>query len=298
MKFWPMVIASKGRAGLRRFRGEMIHVSQTIRLFMHAPDTVPWVVLVEPQDAEAYRRVLPKGKVHVLPKNDQGLMYARQYALDMSAARGFSWFWMVDDDILHWLRCIDDRSIPQHGDAGWQVILDAQRLIATLDTRFEASKHPVGLAALEYRQLVWNNGKKPIILNGYADVAVALHARRLAEYGVAYDQSFRLKGDRDFTLATMAAGLQVVRTGQLGFSTPPNSCPPGGLQKVYLTPGVEEASSKQLAAKWNQPWAVYHPKKDGRPDVRIDWKAAAEYFFGRFHTDNVQWLRELVARTA
>jgi len=84
---YPIYIPSKGRAGR----------SETARLF--DSEGVPYLVVVEPQEVDAYAQRIDKSKLVVLPENDQGLVYSRNFCKQHSIDSGAERHWQFDDDI-------------------------------------------------------------------------------------------------------------------------------------------------------------------------------------------------------
>lgn len=59
-----------------------------------------FMVFVEPQDAEAYRKIT--NKVVVLPENDQGLGYAKLGISAYARTHGYDLIFKMDDDVIGW----------------------------------------------------------------------------------------------------------------------------------------------------------------------------------------------------
>jgi len=83
---FPIYIPSKDRAD-QAFTAEMLF-----------RDGVDFKVVVEPQEVEKYS-MLGKQRLLVLPENDRGLVYARNWIKDHATAAGHERHWQFDDDI-------------------------------------------------------------------------------------------------------------------------------------------------------------------------------------------------------
>jgi len=83
----PIYIPSKGRA----------EKPLTARMFDGAG--IPYTMVVEPSQEEAYAEWRERGMLHVLPKDRMGLVYARNAIKDLSISRGEERHWQFDDDI-------------------------------------------------------------------------------------------------------------------------------------------------------------------------------------------------------
>jgi TET-Associated Glycosyltransferase len=234
----PVFIASKGRPNGR-----------TMQLL--SEQGVSYTAYVEPQDYEAYRA---SGRtVRKLDANDRGLYYARQWILDDARDRGLPWYWLLDDDISGFYEVLNGRCYPVLAEVA---LAGSEQLFTDLPT--------IGMAGLEYRQFAWATSVW-YRLNSYCDVCVAIRTSVMADY----DQRFKLKGDRDFTIQILMEGYQVMKVSHYAFSAAKNGSNIGGLRETYEA-GVEAEMSQLLADKWPG-IAEVHTKKDGRPDVKIDW---------------------------
>lgn len=241
MTLWPVYIPSKGRAA-------------TLRL----PGTAPCAIVVEPQEADAYRGHHRGERFLTLPVNDQGLPYARQWVKEHATAAGHEWFWMLDDDIAGYYRVERGRCVP----AAAGVALEAAQAYAL--------RYPyVGQAALEYQQYAWST-RATHTLNGYCDVAVAINTKLTA--GIAFRPETDLKVDRDFTLQVLAAGLWTVRACTVAFGAPKNGSNPGGLAPTYAQQGREAKAVEVLCRLWPD-ICTPQVKADGRVDAKIQWRA-------------------------
>lgn len=221
---------------------------------------VPWTVFVEPQDEAAYRRAGHRSVV-VVDSDDCGLTRSRNHAFDYSAAKGADAYWLVDDDVNHLYSAPGDGRC--HPASLGDVLRACERLVADLGI-------PLGQAALEYQQFAWS-ARRPYTLNSYCDVFVLTFAANLRAAGARWDEELNFKSDRDLTLQSITRGLPVVRLHQYAFSTPKNGTNDGGMAALYATPGLEEAESHAMCSKWPG-ICTFNRKKDGRPDVAINWR--------------------------
>lgn len=236
---WPILVHSKGRPDGPTFKtlGEREHT-----------------VIVEPQDAAAYAE---HKSVATVPENGRGLAYSRQFGLEYAQSKGWSWYWLLDDDVQKFQRRQGTK----------MVTCGADEALGTVEEWIGESS--VAQVALEYAQYAWsaNNAWR---LNSYADVVVANNARLLALLKIKYDLGFPLKVDRDFTIQCIANGAEVVRSTKYAFVCPKNGSNAGGLHDLYGTDDLERRGSAMLSQKW--PWCVRpQVKKDGRQDAKIAW---------------------------
>jgi len=239
MKLWPVYVPSKGRP-----EGPS-----------PAMNVLPLQMVVEPQEADAYRH-LPH-KLHVLPESNRGIAFVRNWIKNHAEAEGHPWFWMIDDDISKFYEVAGSRCLP----------LDAKE--ALLRAQSLAEKYPnVAQVSLEYQQFAWS-ARNPVRLNSYCDVCVGVNT----DYSsfIHYRPEVNLKEDRDFTLQLLASGRDTLRACHVAFSAPKNGSNKGGLASVYAEKGKEAAASQRLVKAWPGVCEM-QVKKDGRVDAKIHWE--------------------------
>jgi hypothetical protein len=239
----PVAVASKGRpdaATLRQLAAEELSAA----------------VYVEPQDADAYEeRWGDRHKVVVLDADDQGLAYVRQTILDDARRAGARWYWMLDDDISRFVRFDKLRAARR---------VRASDALGIAEDAFR--NEPVAQAAIEYAQYAWA-AEGRVTRNSYCDVAVAIRA----DVPVNFRPETGVKCDRDFTLQLLAAGYDTLRTSAVAFVAPKNASNRGGLHDEYAS-GREQRDSEQMVELWGRALCELQVKKDGRPDVKINWR--------------------------
>lgn len=237
---WPIFIPSKRRPESKLF--DMLPVSY---------------VVVEPQDRAMYEKRLGKGRLVVLPENDQGIGYVRQFILEKSRSEKQPWYWMFDDDISGFYVTKNSKLVKEEPK---KVLCAAEDLIL--------KQHNVGQAALEYAQFAWSQ-TKPAKFFGYCDVAVAVNTQLTVFSN--YRSNMNLKEDRDFTLQVLANGARTMRCAMLSFRAPKNGSNKGGLHDVYAKRGREESAVDRMVEAWPD-IVTKQVKPDGRVDCKINWK--------------------------
>jgi hypothetical protein len=237
---WPVFVPSKGRP-------DSVLINKLLQTSY---------VVIEPQDRLIYENKIGKGRLVILPENDRGIGYVRQFILERCRALG-GWYWMLDDDISSFYRTENSKLIK----------IDPEKaLCAAEDLILKQSN--VGQAALEYAQFAWSQ-TKPVKFFGYCDVAVAVNTE-LTSFA-NYRSEMNLKEDRDFTLQILANGARTMRCSMISFRAPKNGSNKGGLHSVYAKRGREESAVDRMVFAW--PGIVQKQvKKDGRVDCKIDWK--------------------------
>lgn len=219
------------------------------------------VIVVEPQDEEKYRKV-GWSNLLVLPKNDGGIAFVRNWILNYAQEKKISHYWMLDDDITAF--------IVYEGSKGRRV--EAEKALETAE-KILLQIPKLAQGALEYNQFAWSTKNEASAI-GYCDVAVLMCADRIGK--IRYRSDMDLKEDRDFTLQLLAAGHYTGRASKIAFAAPKNGSNKGGLSDVYAQAGREATASERMIKAW--PGICSHNlKPDGRPDVKINWKAALNY---------------------
>jgi hypothetical protein len=84
---YPIYIPSKKRAKIAKTPELLEKLKQ------------PYVLVVEKEDLEEYQNVYPKAQYLVLPKSDQGIVYARNEIKKDAQKRSSEYHWQIDDDI-------------------------------------------------------------------------------------------------------------------------------------------------------------------------------------------------------
>jgi len=247
----PIYIPSKGRPDSRLLT-ELLEMNANYK------------VVVEPQDYEDYHKAGHTGKIIMLPENDQGIAYARNFIIISAEAYGNDWFWMLDDDLKFYTvaggKCIPARCI--------DVLKHAEQYFLGAEN--------VGQVALEYRQFAWS-ATREITRNSYCDCAVAINTKVTKSKPdkppfARYDQKITLKEDRDFTIQVLKAGFETWRINTVAFGGPAIGSNAGGLQEKYEGGSAEAMDSLYMEKKWGPDICQAYFKKDGRPEVKIHWK--------------------------
>lgn len=235
-------IPSKGRAGK----------AKTIEALMQ--EGTAFIAVVEPQDMNLYLEAYPSIRLLVLPANNKGISYARNFCLQEALANNQSHFWMLDDD-LNGVGSVVAGKIKK-GSYGY-VLGQAALLLNEFDN--------LVVGGLEYQQYAWA-AKKPFAFNSYCDTCVYLNVKNAKNF--KYRDN--LKEDRDMALQALSAGYITARTSFYCFSNPKNGSNQGGLYDEYKA-GKEKLWSERMIKLWPGV-CIPHPKKKDRHDVKINWR--------------------------
>lgn len=181
---FPIYIPSKGR-------WDKPLTAERLRLM-----GVPHVVVVEPAEADAYRKALGPERVVVLPFGNLGLgsIPARNWIWEHAKAAGAEWHWVMDDNIARFYRMTLNRRIPV---ASGTILAAAEDFV----TRYEN----VGMAALN------NIAFAP---DRECRAPYTLNTRCYSMILVKTDLPFRWRGryneDTDLSLRVLKLGLCTV----------------------------------------------------------------------------------------
>lgn len=259
----PIVCLSKGRASAK--------LAKTLVVFSEAPIDLRarFLCVVEPQDYEAYKAEFPKIDFWVLPQNDPGLPFVRQWVL-ANAQRASLPFWMIDDDISRFGFSNGKKVLPC---SAAEAFTQADREIAEAQQAL-GNTRVLGQAAMEYQQFSWS-ATKSLAWRSYCDVCVWINAPKL-DPRTAY-RAHMAKEDRDFTIQVLASGQEVARLRKIAFTCPKNGSNEGGLKPLYDSKVWESGGVDIMQKAW--PGVVSRQvKPDGRVDAKIDWKRAFNYY--------------------
>lgn len=234
----PIMIPSKGRAGK----------TKTDKLMRKAG--LSYCFVVEPQDLKSYSAT---GSFHmVLPKNDMGITYARQWILDQMRKQNYKRFWMLDDDIQCFGEVVDGRNVSKDAN----VLLDAYNQMKVYGS--------ASLYSLELRQFAWSS--KDIQRDKIAMQCVMFELENCKELN--YDLRLKIREDYDLSFQAIFKGKGVLKSGKYYYGIEDMKSQEGGMSKWYneLT---ETHEALKLCRKW--PGLVELLKKKGRIDVKINW---------------------------
>ncbi len=142
---FPVYVPSKDRHEEGR--------AQTVKALRQ--DGVPFRLVVEPAQAEAYERWAgPEDQLLVLPEDGHGLLKTRNWIRDHAEAEGHRRHWQLDDNIFCFYRLWEGRRVPVHGGVALRVCED-------LTERFEN----VGISGLNYDMFVSSATDAPFRAN-------------------------------------------------------------------------------------------------------------------------------------
>ena len=250
---YPIYIPSKGRAG----------ESQTAKMFDRSG--TDYRVVVEPQDIDAYSKVIKRDRLIVLPKNDQGLVYARNFCKDHSIKAGADRHWQFDDDIMVMRRLFK----------GYRLPVEASIALAIAED-FTDRYENIAITSFNHIGFLPCNGSSqtqwpPFYLN------VRCYTCFLVLNSLPNRWRFRYNEDTDMTLQVLADGWCTILFNALHMQTGATNSggkvttKKGGQEEVYANDGRLKMA-RDLERVW--PGVVTTRRKFGRPQhkVKDNWR--------------------------
>jgi len=155
--------------------------------------SVPYRIVVEPQEFKQYAAVIDPKKILVLPFSNlgQGSIPARNWVWEHSLSEGHGRHWILDDNLRHFYR--------YHKNMKWRTTDGTSfRVIEDLADRYEN----VGLAGKQYAMFVCRKQKRrPLILNA------RIYSCILIDNSLPFRWRGRYNEDTDLSLRVLKAGM-------------------------------------------------------------------------------------------
>lgn len=240
---YPIYIPSKGRAN-KFFTASMFDA-----------DGIDFKVVVEPQEVENYVSIVSEDRVLVLPENNRGLVYSRNWIKRHSIESGEERHWQFDDDIQYMMRCHKGYRIPCSSKVA---------LVAAED--FVDRYENVALASFNstffVRQAkgVMQNYRPPFHANFRCYTVFLVLNLIKNEWRNRYNE------DTDMTLQVLADGWCTILFNAFTIHTPPTMSYTGGQTDIYVNDG-RLRMARQLERVW--PGVVTTKRKFKRPQHEV-----------------------------
>lgn len=232
------MIPSKGRAGK----------TKTDKLLCKAG--LHYCFVVEPQDQVLYADA--GHQIMVLPENNQGITYSRDWILKMMRRMKYERFWMLDDDIECFGEAIDGKTTQT----------DASVLRKAF-TQLEPFG-PASIYSLELRQFAWT---APQVQRNKVAMQCVMFDLQHCE-GINFDTRLKIREDYDISFQAIFKAKGTLRSGKYYYGIADMKSQSGGMEQWYNSE-TEMHETWKLCRKW--PGLVEPLKKDGRIDVKINW---------------------------
>lgn len=212
---------------------------------------IPVYHFVEPQDEDSYRSAKVPGIV-VLPENNRGLWYVRNFILEWARDNNHDWIWMNDDDIKNFGIASKGKTITQTA----QVLIDVFKAV-------EPHQYPGN--GLNYCQHAWSYCKRPrYFVNKRPPDVCSLYYVPAIRW--EFKEEMNTKVDRDFYMQCIQYGKGLIVSTHHWFACPDVGTNAGGLNAEYASKRDSDA-----AVVLRDAWAPYSEliKKGDRVDCKL-----------------------------
>lgn len=247
MNKYPIYIVSKGRA----------KTQLTARAFLK--DNVPFRVLVEPQEFDAYAFEIGKENVISLPFSNLGLgsYPARNHAWELAKQQNAKRHWVFDDNIYGMGRFVKGRKVPCH----------AGKAIEFLE-EFTDRYTNIAISAFNYRYFVSTSCSKPFYLNTHCYSAMLMQTELPYRWRLKYNE------DVDLCLQALHNGhcTVLVNAFYVDKVSTVAKMQGGNQDELYKNNATEKKilKAKSLETVW--PQYVTTAVRFGRPHHVVDWR--------------------------
>lgn len=242
MPRYPIFIPSKGRA----------HVNLTAH-FMRR-DGIPFKLVVEPQEREVYAARFGADSLLVLPDNNRGLIFARNWIRDLSIARGDERHWQIDDNVSGVWRFYKGLRLYCEGGPAIRACED-----------FTDRYSNVGLSGLNYVMFA-SEARKPFVVN--------VHVYSFTLFNNALPYRFRepANEDVDMCLQVLSAGWCTIQFNAFLAQKLETMIVRGGQTDAAYRGDGRLFMARALERKW--PGIVTTARRFGRPQhvVKNAWR--------------------------
>ncbi len=246
---YPIFIPSKGRPDTR----------YTMKSFDRI--NVPYTVVVEPQEFDAYKAVIDQKKLLVLPFRDQGLVATRNWIWDYAASLEAPRYWTFDDNIMGFFRFNANLKTP---------VSDGTILAALED--FVERYENVPIAGCNYFMFVDRKSANipPITMNTRVYSNMLIQTDVCDSTGKPFRNEGFYNDDTDLCLRVLKDGQCTILFNAFLIDKETTLKIKGGMTPHYQNDGRYKMA-KELAEK--HPDCVTITEKWGRPQHQVNYSA-------------------------
>lgn len=245
MARYPIYVISKGRA------------DRCLTAKFLIKDQVPFKLVVEPQEADAYRAIGAE-QLEVLPFSNLGLgsIPARNWVWEHAKAQGHDRHWILDDNIHMVKRRYQGKRIPCNSDLAFSAIED-----------FTDRYSNIGISGMNYEMFLPNGEEfKPFVVNCHC------YSCLLIRNDLPYRWRGRYNEDTDLCLQVLSGGLCTIQVNCfLIFKVQSMRMKGGNTDQLYQGDGRLHMA-RALERMWPGVVTVVH--RYGRPQHRVkkNWR--------------------------
>ena len=208
------------------------------------------ILVIEPQEIE---KAMSLGyQFIVLPANNMGITYSRNYILKEAKDMNFEYICMLDDDISQMGYIIEGKRVK-----------DNKAFLSALDKFLEFKT----CGTMQYNQFAWCQPKS-IVYNRGLEVVWFLYMPQLQNVVIEEDTI----EDRDFSLDIIINhNVQTFRLNHLYFNVPSIGTNPGGIDSQ--TRGEKQSCwARKMQSKWGENIISIIQKTNGWDNIKINWR--------------------------
>lgn len=228
---YHVYIPSKGRA------------SNCLTAKLMQEDSIPFSVVVEPNEYEAYASFFDEENLLCLPKNGQGLPYSRNKIKSYSKSQGEVCHWQMDDDIRKFMKREDGKNVKV---SAIQSILDTEAI-------FHSYKN-LSMLAHRYTSFAFSYSAE-FSFNQNPCTSI------LVRNSVPANWRKGTVDDADFALQVLTSGGTTLITNRHLIDTLPHMKQSGGLTDFELAGDGRHGRFIQLVKDWPGSFSIGQDKK-------------------------------------
>ena len=201
---------------------------------------IPFTLVVEPSEYEAYKKNFPYAKFLVLEQNEGGLAYSRRSIQKYSESQGEEYHWQIDDDVMSFKIRRDGKNSPA----------SATQVLNPIEDYVDQYQN-IGLACPNHAFFAFSS-KEDFSLNGSASNCVLIR-NNTGNY-------FRLRAvmDKDLSMQILTSNYATVRFNRLLFDCGYTGDSGGLALNVYKDNGRAEAVL-EFIEQWKQYEQYFKP---------------------------------------
>lgn len=243
---YTIYIPTKGRASR----------SGCLTARMLEEDGVPFHLVVEPQEEDAYRAAFPTASILVLPFSNlgQGSIPARNWIWEHSLENGDARHWQLDDNLREVRRLYKGKRIPANSGVGLRVCED-----------FTDRYTNIGISGLSYQMFVLDTQPRPFHLNCH------VYSCNLIKNDLPYRWRGRYNEDTDLCLQILSGGYCTVTINAFMVNKMGTMTMKGGNATELYTDDGRLQMARSLERAW--PYVVKTSRRFKRPQhvIRDNW---------------------------
>jgi hypothetical protein len=223
---------------------------------MFEEDGVPYSLVVEPQEEDAYRSAFPDASILVLPFSDlgKGSIPARNWIWEHALEAGAARHWNIDDNIREVRRLYKGKRIPANSGVGLRVCED-----------FTDRYTNIGISGLAYQMFVLDTAEVPFRLNCH------VYSCSLIRNDLPYRWRGRYNEDTDLCLQVLAGGLCTVTINTFMVNKMATMTMKGGNSSELYSDDGRLRMARSLERAW--PYVAKTSRRFKRPQhvIRDNW---------------------------